>query len=141
VKEHESQGGPTVDEAVYRYTGPKPQFREGALVMIADAVEASSRAMVEPTPQKLQALVQKIINAIFVDGQLDECDLTLRDLNDVARAFYRTLEAIYHTRPEYPPQAIVGPRREGAPQLVEVGKELAAPSTEEKRGDSKRAGP
>jgi cyclic-di-AMP phosphodiesterase PgpH len=143
VKEHEQQGGPAVDEAVYRYTGPKPQFREGALVMIADAVEASSRAMVDPTPQKLQALVQKIINAVFVDGQLDECDLTLRDLNDVARAFYRTLEAIYHTRPEYPAQAIIPPRREGAPQLVEVGREKEpGTSGEERKSDSvKRAGP
>ncbi len=136
VKEHEQQEGPPVDEAVYRYVGPKPQFRETALVMIADAVEASSRAMVEPTPNKLQALVQKIINAIFVDGQLDECDLTLRDLNDVARAFYRTLEAIYHTRPEYPAQAVMGPRREGQPQLVEVGRELPAPSSDDKKPEA-----
>jgi membrane-associated HD superfamily phosphohydrolase len=104
------------DEALYRYPGPKPQTREAALVMIADAVEASSRAMQDPTPAKLQALVQKIINSIFADGQLDECDLTLRDLNEIARAFYRTLGGIYHTRPDYPPQAVLGAR----PMLAEV---------------------
>ncbi len=90
-----------IDENHYRYAGPKPQSREVALVMIADAVEASSRAMQDPTPAKLQTLVQKIVNGIFADGQLDECDLTLRDLNEIARAFYRTLGGIYHTRPDY----------------------------------------
>lgn len=101
---------PVIDDAVYRYSGPKPQCREAALVMIADAVEASSRAVQEPSPAKLQALVQKIINGIFADGQLDECDLTLRDLNEIARSFYRTLGAIYHTRPDYPAQALQMPR-------------------------------
>ncbi len=105
-----------VEEALYRYVGPKPQFREAALVMIADAVEASSRTIQDPTPAKLQVLVQKIINGIFADGQLDECDLTLRDLNEIARSFYRTLGGIYHTRPDYPPQALLGTR----PPLAEI---------------------
>jgi hypothetical protein len=82
--------------------------------------------MSEPTPAKLQALVQKIINGIFADGQLDECDLTLRDLNEIARAFYRTLGGIYHTRPDYPPAAISGTPR---PALAEVkdGRLVEAP--------------
>jgi hypothetical protein len=119
-----------VEETLYRYGGPKPQTREAALVMIADAVEASSRAMQEPSPSKLQALVQKIINGIFADGQLDECDLTLRDLNEIARAFYRTLGGIYHTRPDYPPAAIAGAPR---PALAEVkdGKVEPPPSKPE----------
>jgi putative nucleotidyltransferase with HDIG domain len=119
VKEQEgkAEGQPLADDAAYRYGGPKPQFREAALVMIADAVEASSRAVQEPTPAKLQALVQKIINGIFADGQLDECDLTLRDLNEIARSFYRTLGAIYHTRPDYPAQPAQPPR---AMPLAEV---------------------
>jgi cyclic-di-AMP phosphodiesterase PgpH len=103
------EGTPAPDEAVYRYQGPKPQFREAALVMIADAVEAASRAMPEPTSDELQALVQRIINVVFSEGQLDECDLTLRDLNLLARSFLHTLEGIYHARPEYPAGA-VGPR-------------------------------
>ncbi|MFN7131196.1 MAG: HD family phosphohydrolase, partial [Myxococcales bacterium] len=119
LKEQEGKENPQpIDDAAYRYPGPKPQFRETALVMIADAVEASSRAMQDPTPAKLQALVQKIINGIFADGQLDECDLTLKDLNEIARVFYRTLGGIYHTRPEYPPQAVSGMRPPA--QLVEV---------------------
>jgi cyclic-di-AMP phosphodiesterase PgpH len=103
------EGLPSPDEAIYRYVGPKPQFREAALVMIADAVEAASRAMPEPTSEELQALVQRIINVVFSEGQLDECDLTLRDLNVLARSFLHTLEGIYHARPQYPAGA-VGPR-------------------------------
>ena len=95
-----------VNEADFRYPGPKPQFREAALVMISDAVEAASRSMLEPTTAKLQALVQKLINQIFSEGQLDECDLTLKDLNLIANSFVHTLEGIYHARPAYPPGAV-----------------------------------
>ncbi len=104
LREQELYG--PVDEALFRYAGPKPQSREAALIMIGDAVEAAARSLQEPTPARLQALVQKIVNAIFSDGQLDECGLTLRDLNAIARSFVRTLGGIYHTRPEYPPQVL-----------------------------------
>lgn len=107
LKEQEGkESAPPVDDVVYRYGGPKPQFREAALVMIADAVEAAARSMTELTAPKLQALVQKMINNIFSEGQLDECDLTLRDLNLIAHSFVRTLEGIYHARPVYPPGAV-----------------------------------
>ena len=99
-----------VEDAVFRYTGPKPQFREAALVMVADAVEAASRAMPDPTRERLQALVQRIITAVFTEGQLDECDLTLRDLNAISLSFLHTLEGIYHSRPPYPPGALGGTR-------------------------------
>jgi hypothetical protein len=109
VKEQEGQeGAQPIDESIFRYPGPKPQFREAALVMIADAVEASTRAMPEPTTPKLQAQVQKIINLIFSEGQLDECDLTLKDLHHIAQSFLHTLEGIYHTRPQYPAGALGG---------------------------------
>jgi hypothetical protein len=112
LKEQEGkEGAPPIDESIYRYPGPKPQFREAALVMIADAVEASTRALPEPTTPRLQAQVQKMINLIFSEGQLDECDLTLRDLNLIAQSFLHTLEGIYHARPEYPAGALqAGPR-------------------------------
>jgi putative nucleotidyltransferase with HDIG domain len=100
------EGAPPLDESIYRYPGPKPQFREAALCMIADAVEAASRSMPEPTAAKLHALVQKLINQIFSEGQLDECDLTLKDLNLITQSFVHTLEGIYHARPAYPPGAI-----------------------------------
>lgn len=118
VKEQEGKENPQpIDESIYRYPGPKPQFREAALVMIADAVEASTRAMPEPTKPKLQAQVQKMINIIFAEGQLDECDLTLKDLNLIAGSFLHTLEGIYHARPEYPAGAVGGGLK-GTPLMV-----------------------
>jgi putative nucleotidyltransferase with HDIG domain len=95
-----ARGG--LDESLFRYPGPRPRTREAALVMIADACEASARALEAPGAEALRTLVGKRINEIFAEGQLDECELTLRDLNAIAGAMVRALEAIYHTRPEYP---------------------------------------
>jgi putative nucleotidyltransferase with HDIG domain len=115
-KEQEGKESPqAIDDSVYRYAGPKPQTRETALVMISDAVEAASRSMSEPTTPNLTALVQKLINMIFSEGQLDECDLTLKDLNVITQSFVRTLEGIYHARPQYPAAAIGAPVK---PQLT-----------------------
>ncbi|HZH76493.1 MAG TPA: HDIG domain-containing protein [Archangium sp.] len=112
VKEQEGkEGAPPIDESIFRYPGPKPQFREAALVMIADAVEASTRSLPEPSTPRLHAQVQKMINLIFSEGQLDECDLTLRDLNLISQSFLHTLEGIYHARPQYPAGALqTGPK-------------------------------
>jgi len=99
-----------LEDALFRYVGPRPQFREAALVMLADTVEAASRAMPDPSRERLQALVQRIITAVFTEGQLDECDLTLRDLNAISLSFLNTLEGIYHSRPVYPPGALGGVR-------------------------------
>ncbi|MBH25757.1 MAG: hypothetical protein CMH57_15225 [Myxococcales bacterium] len=93
---------PEVDEKDYRYPGPKPQTRETAICLLADGIEAASRAMPDPTPDRLKGLVQKMINKAFADGQLDECDLTLKDLNAIAKAFIRVLMGMYHSRPQYP---------------------------------------
>jgi putative nucleotidyltransferase with HDIG domain len=123
VKEQEGKENPQpIDESIYRYPGPKPQFREAALVMIADAVEASTRAIPEPTTAKLQAQVQKIINVIFSEGQLDECDLTLKDLNLIAGSFLHTLEGIYHARPQYPAGAVGGGPKAAALVVAPVTK-------------------
>jgi hypothetical protein len=100
--------GAVLDEGLFRYPGPRPQSREAALVMIADTCEASSRALEAPTAEALAALVHKRMNEIFVEGQLDECELTLRDLTAIAAAIVRALEAIYHTRPGYPRPAADG---------------------------------
>lgn len=96
---------PPVDEHEYRYPGPKPQTREAALIMLADAVEAASRTLKNPTPARIQGLVQKIINYIFTDGQLDECELTLKDLHLIAKSFNLVLAGIYHHRIDYPEPA------------------------------------
>jgi cyclic-di-AMP phosphodiesterase PgpH len=91
-----------VDERDYRYPGPKPQTREAALIMLADAVEAAGRTLVDPTPARIQGMVQKIINNIFIDGQLDECELTLKDLHKIAKSFNQILAGIFHYRIDYP---------------------------------------
>ncbi len=102
AKELEDPDIPEVNEKDYRYPGPKPQTRETAICLLADGIEAASKAMPNKTPARLKGLVQKMINKAFTDGQLDECDLTLKDLNAIASAFTRILTGIYHHRPEYP---------------------------------------
>ncbi len=92
----------SIDETDYRYPGPKPQTKETAIVMLADAVEAAVRALPRPTPGRIEGLVRKIIKSRLNDGQLDESDLTLRDLDKVADAFVQVLSGIYHNRIEYP---------------------------------------
>ena len=109
AEEEERRGnvGPPggLDESLFRYPGPKPQSREAALVMIADAVRGDGAGARGAHRRRLNALVSKRINEIFSEGQLDECELTLKDLNPIAGAMVNTLEAIYHARPVYPPRA------------------------------------
>lgn len=100
-----SAEGQAVDERDFRYPGPKPQTREAGLVMLADCVEAASRTLADPTPARIQGLVQKIINNIFIDGQLDECELTLKNLHEIAKSFNQILAGIYHHRIDYPEPA------------------------------------
>jgi hypothetical protein len=105
AKNKEDPGVQQVDERDYRYPGPKPQTREAALIMLADAVEAASRTLTEPTPARIQGMVQKIVNNIFIDGQLDECELTLKDLHNIAKSFNLILAGIFHHRIDYPEPA------------------------------------
>ncbi|MBW2076229.1 MAG: HDIG domain-containing protein [Deltaproteobacteria bacterium] len=91
-----------IKEEDFRYPGPKPQTKEAGLVLVADAVEAASRTLVDPTPARIKGMVQKIINNVFSDGQLDECELTLKDLNRIEMSFTKTLGGIFHSRIEYP---------------------------------------
>ena len=93
---------PEVKESSFRYPGPKPSFRESAIISLADAVESASRTLTKPTPQKIESLVEEIIRSRLRDGQLDECDLTLRDLNLVRDSFTKTLRTSLHRRIPYP---------------------------------------
>lgn len=89
-------------EEEYRYHGPKPQTRIAALVMMADAVEAASRVLSDPTPTRISSLIDRIINHIFLEGQLDECELTLKDIYEIKKHFSYILTGILHRRIEYP---------------------------------------
>jgi putative nucleotidyltransferase with HDIG domain len=102
AKAQAEASGQQVDPQEFRYPGPKPQTREAGLVMLADAVEAASRTLINPTPDRIQGMVQKLINRIFSDGQLDECELTLKNLHEIAKSFNRILGAIFHHRIDYP---------------------------------------
>jgi putative nucleotidyltransferase with HDIG domain len=95
---------PPVNIEDYRYPGPKPQTKEAGLVMLADMAEAACRSLPNPTPARIQGMVSKIINQAFTDGQLDDCELTLKDLHQIAKHFYQILAAIHHKRIEYPQQ-------------------------------------
>lgn len=101
-KAKKQQGDATVNINDFRYPGPKPQTRETAIVMLADVVEAASRTLDNPTPARIQGLVQKLFNNIFADGQLSDCDLTLKDLHQIAKSFNKMLNGIYHHRIKYP---------------------------------------
>jgi len=96
------KGENAVNEGDFRYPGPRPQTKEAGLVLLADSVEAASRTLDNPTPARIQGLLQNIINKIFMDGQLNECELTLKDLNEIAKSFNKILTGIYHHRIEYP---------------------------------------
>jgi putative nucleotidyltransferase with HDIG domain len=98
----EARDNEEVQENDFRYPGPKPQFKESAIMMIADSCEAAARSLSEPTPENMRYIVTKIIDAILNDDQLDECDLTLRELSQIRESMIKSLVAIYHSRVEYP---------------------------------------
>lgn len=91
-----------ISEESFRYEGPKPQTKEVALVMLADSVEAAVRSLPEPTPENIREMVWVIINDKLDDGQLEECDLTFKDLDIISDSFCKLLEGVYHKRIEYP---------------------------------------
>ncbi|WP_273483072.1 HD family phosphohydrolase [Desulforamulus ruminis] len=92
----------TVNEEDFRYEGPKPRTKEAAIVMLADNIEAAVRSLQNPTAGRVEGLVRKIIKDRLMDGQLDECNLTFKDLDAIANSFVRVLSGIFHTRIEYP---------------------------------------
>lgn len=108
----QAKPGETIDEKDFRYPGPKPQFKEAAIMMLADSCEAAARSLARPDPENIRAIVVKIVDAIITDGQLDECDLTLQELTTIREAVISALTAIYHARIDYPgfnPPNVTGP--------------------------------
>ena len=98
----QAKPGEVINEADFRYPGPKPQFKEAAIMMLADSCEAAARSLVRPDPENIRAIVIKIVDAIVTDGQLDQCDITLQELTTIREAMISALTAIYHARIDYP---------------------------------------
>mgnify|MGYP002138352940 CR=1 FL=1 len=90
------------EEFEYRYPGPRPQTREAAILMLSDGIESATRTLAEPTPARIEALVRAMANKRLMDGQFEECDITLKDLNLIVDSISRTLTSIYHGRVVYP---------------------------------------
>jgi len=99
AKELEPEGK---HEEEYRYPGPKPQSKEIAIVALADTIEALSRTLDEPTPARIEEMVREVVKKRFMEGDLDDSDLTLKDLEKITQAFIRILNAMFHTRINYP---------------------------------------
>jgi putative nucleotidyltransferase with HDIG domain len=127
-KQHESpdkdgkpKTSPPPRESEFRYVGPKPQNKESAIVMLADAVEGAVRSLTEVTPPRVETVVHNIIMRRLQDGQFDECDITLRELHRVEAAICKVLVAHYHGRIAYPTAADAAPEdkeSQAVPQRV-----------------------
>jgi putative nucleotidyltransferase with HDIG domain len=89
-------------EEDFRYSGPIPQSKEAGIVMLADSIEAAVRSINEPNQDKIESMVNNIVKNILSEGQLDECDLTLKDITKIKKTFVNSLIGIYHKRVEYP---------------------------------------
>jgi putative nucleotidyltransferase with HDIG domain len=121
-------GTAPVDEKDFRYPGPRPQSRESAIIMLADAAEAASRSLEKPTTAKIRAAVRNIIRTKFEDGQLDQCDLTLKDLHKIEETFSRILVNTLHPRVKYPEEGRESrsePDERPVPKLPDGSKSVA----------------
>ncbi len=130
--------GQEISEHDFRYHGPKPQTKEAGLVLLADNVEAASRTLADASPARIQGLVQKIINNIFIDGQLDECELTLKNLHQIAWSFNQILAGIYHHRIDYPQPAFKEKASGGRKEVEHCDNEPS--KTADLRGEETKAG-
>jgi len=119
AKEMEDPDLHVIEEKDFRYSGPKPQTKEAGIIMLADAVEAASRILEDPTPKRIENHVQNIIENIFLDGQLDDCELTLKDLHAIQRSFIAILIGIFHQRIEYPERTPNGGNDKKLPKTAE----------------------
>lgn len=120
-----------VDKNLYSYPGPKPQTKEAGILMLADGIEAAARTLSEYTADRIQGMVQKLINKVFSSGQLNECELTLQDLHRIAKSFTRVLTGIYHQRVAYAEPA-EKTKEDSTPAPVEdLGAQKKTPDTVE----------
>ncbi|HDH00834.1 MAG TPA: HDIG domain-containing protein, partial [Nitrospirae bacterium] len=125
-KAKEQQGDTALPPAEndFRYPGPKPQTRVAALVLMADAVEAASRTLTDPIPARISALVERIVNRFFLDGQLDDCELTLKDLREIRSHFVYLLNSMFHRRIDYPGFEIKDDDSDKEPAKIQTSKQI-----------------
>lgn len=145
----ESSDDKEVNENSFRYPGPKPQSKETAIAMLADTVEAASRSLNNPTPQRIRNLVDMLVEKKIEEGQLDECEVTLNQLKQIKAAFVPILTGIHHGRIEYPGVDLdkdkkaakekPGPQKKGNTQPEEPQKPESQPQTEEINNKSRHA--
>jgi membrane-associated HD superfamily phosphohydrolase len=107
--EEQVGSGEKINEAEFRYPGPKPQFKEAAILMLADSAEAAARSLAHPDPESVRAIVVRIFDAIITDGQLDESNLSLRELTLIRETLINSLNALYHARIDYPGFNVAAP--------------------------------
>ncbi|OQX63602.1 MAG: hypothetical protein B5M56_02420 [Desulfococcus sp. 4484_241] len=119
----------------FRYPGPMPQTREVGIVMLADEIEAAARTLESPTPSRLQGLMQNLINKTFSEGQLNDCELTLKDLNKIAKSFNTILSGIYHNRIEYPDREN-GKKKNESPDKKQPSQASSSVGSDKKTGES-----
>ncbi|MFQ6057378.1 MAG: HD family phosphohydrolase [Anaerolineae bacterium] len=124
------------NEVDFRYPGPKPQTREAAIMMLADGVEAAVRANRTDSAEEIDQLVRKIIHERMMEGQLDECDLTLRDLDRIREAFVGILQGIYHPRVKYPEEKPAPPEDGALPRPQQLPSRIR-----KERGNASEAPP
>jgi membrane-associated HD superfamily phosphohydrolase len=93
-----------IDESSFRYPGPKPQSKEAGILMLADGVEGATRALKEPTPSRIENIVEEMAKKRLLDGQFDESGLTLEEVRKVGESLIKSLTAVYHGRVKYPDQ-------------------------------------
>lgn len=94
----------TIDENFFRYSGPRPQTREAGIILIADAIEAASRTLTNPSPARIRNLVNSIADNKLGDRQLDECNLSMMEVAQIKETFIHVLTSMFHTRVRYPKQ-------------------------------------
>lgn len=109
-------------ESEYRYPGPKPRFQEAGILMLADTMEAVAKTIAEPSHARFQSMAHEIIQKRLLDGQLDECNLTMRDLKRIEESFARTLTNMYHARIRYPSDEVKGEEEPPAPAAEKAEK-------------------
>jgi putative nucleotidyltransferase with HDIG domain len=114
---------PKIEEKNFRYPGPRPQTRESGIISLADAVESASRTLKKPTPGRIRALVDDLVEGRIRDGQLDDCDLTLRDVAQIKEVFSKTLRSMLHSRIDYPKEEGRKPGTSGGRSKKEAAKD------------------